>query len=432
MNIFKIGTLNGRKLPASLAEKIILTNWFAVAVFAAFFSYSLVYIYLQQPIIVGVMVLGVILTPCVVLLNHWGYFVLARFLMLSICNIAVITSDICLKFEVSAEAYYFPACLAAFLLFDFSERKYIFSSLTWPILFWGLPRLLHLNNLDLAPLLTADQKNFLILQNFFGALMLTIYCAYTFLRSLGEFQKSIVNSNKLSALGEMSAGIAHEINNPLAIILARTTMMKKRLTNQKFEPSEIIEDIQKVEKTAQRISKIVKGLKNFSRSDENDPLQPADVNSIIDDVLSLCQDRLKNRGIRVETVLVPESIIDCRSYQIAQVIMNLINNASDAIEGHAEPWIQLQVIKTGASLEISITDSGSGIPPEIVKKMMQPFFTTKEVGKGTGLGLSISKGILESHHGSLFYDNKCPNTRFVLALPLSQRKPGMDLSGKAS
>ncbi len=217
----------------------------------------------------------------------------------------------------------------------------------------------------------------------------------------------------------MSAGIAHEINNPLAVIGAKTTMIKRRITKGDFNPETLLTDLSKIDATVDRISKIIKGLKSFSRSDDQEPFEVADPHLIIDDVMGLCQDRMKNRGVRLEIIKNSTGMIQCRQHQIAQVILNLLNNGADAIEGQTDPWIKIELQNQKDQIEISVTDCGLGIPPAVVKKMMQPFFTTKEVGKGTGLGLSISKGIIETHNGQLVYDGKSANTRFVITLPVA-------------
>ena len=106
--------------------------------------------------------------------------------------------------------------------------------------------------------------------------------------------------------------------------------------------------------------------------------------------------------------------------QVEQVILNLLNNAIDAIELNETKWVKIDFLKKETSIIISVTDSGKGIPDDIVEKIMQPFYSTKETGKGTGLGLSISKGIIENHKGTLTYDGSIGNTRFLIELPLKQ------------
>jgi signal transduction histidine kinase len=109
--------------------------------------------------------------------------------------------------------------------------------------------------------------------------------------------------------------------------------------------------------------------------------------------------------------------VDCSATQITQVLINLVNNAHDAIKNLKEKWIEIAVNDSDHYVEISITDSGPGIPAGIKEKIMQPFFTTKAVGQGTGLGLSLSKSIIDSHKGFLLIDDNCPHTKFTILLP---------------
>lgn len=233
--------------------------------------------------------------------------------------------------------------------------------------------------------------------------------------------KKLLESSKMSSLGEMAGGIAHEINNPLAIIHGKASAMRRRFTRGLIDVEKSNEDLNKIEATVERISKIIKGLRSFSRNVEQDPMEKIKLQQVIDDTLELCKERFRNHNIDLKVNCPEDIIISCRPAQISQVIMNLLNNAHDAIEKFPQKWVSLDVKNSGSRIEISVTDSGTGISSEIVDKMMQPFFTTKEVGKGTGLGLSISKGIVEDHQGLLRYDSTSKNTRFVIELPIIEQ-----------
>ena len=225
---------------------------------------------------------------------------------------------------------------------------------------------------------------------------------------------------KMSSLGEMAAGIAHEVNNPLAIIDGKTSLLIKQIESGKIDPQKISEELHKIKNTTARIGKIVKGLKTFSRNVETDPMEPTLLKSLIDDSLELCQERLKKHSVQVEVICEPGLTLDCRPSQISQIILNLIGNSCDAIEIAPEKWITIEVTADSENVKLMVTDSGHGIPSDVIDKMMQPFFTTKPMGKGTGLGLSISIGLAQQHHGKLQYDPNSKNTRFVLELPLHQ------------
>jgi signal transduction histidine kinase len=139
------------------------------------------------------------------------------------------------------------------------------------------------------------------------------------------------------------------------------------------------------------------------------------------DVLNLCEQKIKNAQINL-IVKMPEDeiVVECSNTQISQVLLNLIGNAHDAIVSFESKWIILEfkLINNQSFVECSVTDCGNGIPKEIVEKLMQPFFTTKDVGKGTGLGLSISLGIIKAHKGKFYLDESSKNTRFVFEIPL--------------
>jgi C4-dicarboxylate-specific signal transduction histidine kinase len=180
----------------------------------------------------------------------------------------------------------------------------------------------------------------------------------------------------------------------------------------------IVENLDKIMKMTERSTKIIKGLRVFSRDAVNDALEKIDLNRVIEDTLELCKSRVQNRHIRLDWEVAGEYFTWGKAVQISQVVLNLVNNASDAIEGSNDPWIKIQIKQNEKMWEISVTDSGKGIPLAVADKMMQPFYTTKAPGKGTGLGLSISHTILQNHKGQFWYDQNNENTSFILSLPI--------------
>ncbi|SMF04838.1 PAS domain-containing sensor histidine kinase [Pseudobacteriovorax antillogorgiicola] len=231
-------------------------------------------------------------------------------------------------------------------------------------------------------------------------------------------------ASKLSALGEMAGGVAHEINNPVAIIHGLAYRLNKTLKKQGIpEDSDLFNIISEIDQTTTRITKIIKGLKAFSRSGDKDDFMPASLKQIVDDTLALCAESFKMVGITLEVTDVPDNlVVECRQIQISQVLLNLLNNAKDAVNDLDDRWIRVCVRASDEKVMVSVEDSGSGIPEDNIEKLFQPFFTTKPAGHGTGLGLSISKGLIEDHHGHFFYDSKSGNTRFVIILPLRQTR----------
>lgn len=225
---------------------------------------------------------------------------------------------------------------------------------------------------------------------------------------------------KMAALGEMASGVAHEINNPLAIIRGRADHLLTLLENGPVDMDRLKSDLHRMQVTTDRIARIIKGLRAFSRDSSRDPMELISIRSIVEDVVELSRERFSKRSIELRVSVAEDISIECRPTEIEQILVNLINNSYDAIENLKEQWIEISVYREAANAVISVIDSGSGIEPIVVDKMMQPFYTTKEVGRGTGLGLSISKGIAEAHHGTLVYKTKAAHTQFLLSLPLRQ------------
>lgn len=237
--------------------------------------------------------------------------------------------------------------------------------------------------------------------------------------ALKKHHEQLVISAKLSSLGEMAAGVAHEINNPLSIIYGLSSQTKRKHDAGTLDPEILGRNLATILTTTERIAKIVKGLRTFSRDATDDPMEIAAVSQIIEDTLELCREKFHIHSIDLRVDCDPSLFILCRPSQMSQVLMNLLGNAHDAIENDPEKWVEIRAVKNKSLLELSVKDSGKGILRDIVAKMMQPFFTTKETGKGTGLGLSISRGIVEAHNGQLYYDENCPNTRFVVEMQLT-------------
>lgn len=228
-----------------------------------------------------------------------------------------------------------------------------------------------------------------------------------------ERLKALQNA-KLASLGELAAGVAHEINNPLGIISA----VSESILLLPYDKQEISEKMDLVLKSVDRIAHIVKGLKRFSRTDEQKVRNPVNLNSIVEEALSLLIPRIKRESIELRKNLIDTAIINADEIEIEQVIINLMHNAIDAISMLEEKWISVESVNANGSVELIITDSGTGIPEEIKDKIFEPFYTSKEVGKGTGLGLSISKGILEEHDATISISSDSGHTEFRIVFPL--------------
>jgi PAS domain S-box-containing protein len=225
-------------------------------------------------------------------------------------------------------------------------------------------------------------------------------------------------SSKMASLGEMAGGIAHEINSPLGVIIMNAELQRDILEEEKPDKLLLIKANQIIQTTAERISKIVNGLRRFSRDNSLDPMEEISLSNVVEDSLTLCRQKLKNQSVQLHQSRVPDHWkVFGKSVELTQVMLNLLNNSLDAIEGLEDKWVKIDVSEHADHFKVCVTDSGSGIPQKLRERLMEPFFTTKPSGKGTGIGLPISKGIIESHRGMLYLDETCPHTSFIFTLP---------------
>ncbi len=225
-----------------------------------------------------------------------------------------------------------------------------------------------------------------------------------------ENQRQMIVTSKLASLGEMSAGIAHEINNPLAIISGSVGLLAKHADN----PEKLSAKILSIQKSCERISKIVNGLKKYSRSDEKVVFKTITLTNIAQEAISLTELKSKRHNTPVSFENRSSAMINCNEIEIEQVFINLINNAIDAVKENDEKWVKVVIFDFNNKVVFQVIDSGRGVSEEIEKKLFDPFFTTKRVGEGTGLGLSISKGILEEHRATINILKSLPNTCFEI------------------
>lgn len=233
--------------------------------------------------------------------------------------------------------------------------------------------------------------------------------------------EALIQSSKMATLGAMSGGMAHEINNPLAIIQGKTEKVRNEILKPNFTAEAVVLEIDKISVNVERISRIVKSLISFSSESNGDQYLKMSVDTIVENTLNLCREKFKDNSIDLRVGELPKVDIYCCGTQIEQVLLHLLSNAFDAVEHLEHKWVSIDVTTDEFNnIRFIVTDSGSGIPDSIIHKIMDPFFTTKTVGKGTGLGLSLSYGIAERHNGKLWVDAHSPNTRFVLELPLDR------------
>ncbi|WP_019487127.1 MULTISPECIES: sensor histidine kinase [Kamptonema] len=281
------------------------------------------------------------------------------------------------------------------------------------------------------------------------------------LQNLRDTQSQLIQAEKMSSLGQMVAGVAHEINNPLNFIsgnlkyvnsyvedlmkLYRVYQQEYTLPNSAIENITeeidfefIVHDLTKILSSmkmgTERISQIVLSLRNFSRLDEAE-LKRVNIHEGIDSTLLIISHKIKE-GIEIIKDYETLPPVECYPAQLNQVFMNILSNAIDALNSQENQEVKQIIIQTEldpphaeqlhrALVRVRIRDNGPGIPPELKRKIFDPFFTTKPIGQGTGLGLSICYQIIEKHHGKIEVSSEIgQGTEFTIALPVSQSSTG--------
>ncbi len=237
--------------------------------------------------------------------------------------------------------------------------------------------------------------------------------------ALKNANQRLMESEKMSALGQLGAGIAHEVKNPLTSIRGYAQMGQRKIPHD----HPLSEYFKTIEKETDRSLEILKNLLKFSRQ-ETAEMMVIDLNAVVADTVKLVSHQLMMKEVRLEPHLFAQSLyVNGNANQIEQVLLNLFINAGDAMEGKREGRITVSVDAPEVSMaRIRVGDNGSGIPPEVVGKIFDPFFTTKPVGKGTGLGLSVSYGIVKEHKGEISVESRMGGgTTFTILIPRVQQ-----------
>jgi two-component system NtrC family sensor kinase len=248
------------------------------------------------------------------------------------------------------------------------------------------------------------------------------------LEKLTRAQSQLVRAEKMASIGQLVAGIAHEINNPVNAIVNTAAPLSDAIDEVASAAAgkgarELADDLRDmvrvIQSGARRTKEIVQALHNYSRTDD-EKLVDFDLNRGLDDSLELLRHLLRG-GIAVERHYGEVGKIRGHAGQINQVFMNLLTNAAQALAGREGAKITLRTERVGEQVVIRIADNGPGIPPEVLPRIFDPFFTTKDVGEGTGLGLSIVHGIVERHGGHIEVDSEVGRgTTFVVTLPVAR------------
>jgi C4-dicarboxylate-specific signal transduction histidine kinase len=243
-------------------------------------------------------------------------------------------------------------------------------------------------------------------------------------QELRDKQEQLVQAGKLATLGELTTGVAHELNNPLNNIGLFIGNATDQLRLGLIDPKRLEHELQKAMEQVRKATSIISHLRTFGRAAPVS-VERVDVDEVIERSLSLMQEQLRLRGIEVELDLCAEELIVLgNAIQLEQVFINLLTNARDALEEAPQKTIRIGSSCDERWIRIAFADTGAGIAPDLEQRIFDPFFTTKEVGTGTGLGLSITYSIVKEHGGEITVSSEPDGgARFLIALPVSDEEP---------
>jgi signal transduction histidine kinase len=232
---------------------------------------------------------------------------------------------------------------------------------------------------------------------------------------------NLIEAEKMLTLGEMASGLAHELNNPMAIISGRVQVILSKVKHDGIDINFLKDNLAKILDTIIRVKRIVYSLKAISKSNSEDgDIKDYNTTEVLDPLMALNHYRLFFHGIELSIDnQYPSMIVRCSLSDLAQVVLHLLKNSVDAIKDIPDRWMKIELHKRENFIQIYFIDCGNGIPKEIADRIFEPFFSTKHHNVGTGVGLASAKEMMRKQGGDLFYKEDHPNTCFVIELPIS-------------
>lgn len=228
-------------------------------------------------------------------------------------------------------------------------------------------------------------------------------------------------SSRIEAMREMASAISFDFTDMTTVLQFKIANIKRSADRSNVT---LVQDIEKIESTLNRMIRIAKGMRSLGLAGEEDSLEDISLRMLIAGVVELSASWFKSNGITFHNEVPPDVFLRGRNGQVSQAVINLLNNAIDSCANAEKKEVRLKFGLAGQSpvcLRISVTDSGK-LPPDVREKMMEPFFSTKPPGKGIGLGLNVVKSIAEAHSGRLYFEPSSPQTEFVFEIPVLEVK----------
>lgn len=230
--------------------------------------------------------------------------------------------------------------------------------------------------------------------------------------------KMLIYIGRMAMLGELFHDVVHDIRNPLSTVTLIASVIDKSRQGNDGDNARLAQTIRVLESSSQQIDRVLSNVDSLWRGDHQESFECISLESLIESTVELVESHIRRAGIDLRiSILTPLRFVWCKQIGLIQVLLQLLRNARDASISSSSPWIKVQAEEIKGYIELSVVDSGDGIPPTVRDKMMQPFFTTKPPHAASGLGLTCALLIVSEHRGYLFYDEEAKHTRFVVRLP---------------
>ncbi|RPJ78064.1 MAG: sensor histidine kinase [Alphaproteobacteria bacterium] len=347
-----------------------------------------------------------------------------RLLFIIFSNLLIFFNSKSIGLDAGIQYFFAPAISLPFLMFSSKQSKVCtLVAIVIPILLGALLYLTpswHIVNY--IPL----SRDIITLYGFFSTMFSLLMVSFSVFhfhrmveerdREIAEKNKQIAISEKFASLGLLINGVAHEINNPLSVIIGSTTRLKRDLKNGVISVDECILKVDKINKMTERISKIINTLNTQNHVDRHAAISQLRISGVIDEASSFFKKEMEVNEISLSLKCHVEVYAYARENDLLQVLISLFSNSIDAIKDRPHPrWINVTIEKDSSNIGIIFQDAGNGIKSPIAEKVFDPFFTTKNVGAGAGLGLYISQNLMDSMNGKIEYLPSENHTTFKLS-----------------